>query len=246
MRLVKRLLESTQHNIEYELITSYKRKTLSLQIRQGCVLVRSPVGLSRRVVDHFVAQKQDWIAKKILEQGQINKRRALIFSSGEKIPFLGKDIPLSIAEGARSEVEYTDQLLTIYIKRRNKNTGLSPEQAQEKVKDTFYLWLKDKAETTFPSRVNHWVSETELTPSQLSIKRYKARWGSCNNKGEISLNYLLMLCPLWVIDYVIIHELCHLTHLNHSPAFWQLVRSHCPEFKLAQDWLKADSVNLRQ
>ena len=76
-----------------------------------------------------------------------------------------------------------------------------------------------------------------LTPSKIKIRQYKARWGSCNSRKEVSLNYLLMMAPLWVIDYVIIHELCHLVHMNHSSQFWALVKLHCPDYNTAKQWL---------
>ena len=73
--------------------------------------------------------------------------------------------------------------------------------------------------------------------TSLKIRKYRARWGSCNSKGQISLNYWLMICPDWVIDYVLIHELCHLQHLDHSRQFWQLVHSYFPNVEQAKQWL---------
>ena len=78
----------------------------------------------------------------------------------------------------------------------------------------------------------------------MNIRQYSARWGSCNNRKEISFNYLLMMAPPWVIDYVVIHELCHLTHLNHSQHFWQLVIKHCAYFQEAKQWLKHHQTEL--
>jgi predicted metal-dependent hydrolase len=89
------------------------------------------------------------------------------------------------------------------------------------------------------------LSETTLLHAKsFKVRKYKARWGSCNNRGELSFNCLLKMLPLWVVDYVIVHELCHLKHMNHSTRFWQLVEQYNPQFRLAKAWLKQNQASL--
>lgn len=97
---------------------------------------------------------------------------------------------------------------------------------------------KEAARSYIPKRVAYYHAITGGTYSRISIRDQKTRWGSCSNKGTLSFNWRLMLAPPTILDYVIVHELCHLTHMNHSPAFWQAVESVYPDYKNARKWLK--------
>lgn len=104
--------------------------------------------------------------------------------------------------------------------------------------------LTDRAKRTLPPLVQEWARQMGQTVGRVSIRHQSSRWGSCSAKGNISLNCLLLLCPPAVMEYVIIHELCHLKHLNHSGAFWAMVESYCPDYKEYKDWLKANGRHL--
>jgi len=96
-----------------------------------------------------------------------------------------------------------------------------------------------KAKEFLPERTLELAIKMNLYPKKITIRMQKTRWGSCSSRGNISLNARLMYAPLWVIDSVIIHELAHLQHMNHSKAFWALVKEHCPEYEKANQWLRA-------
>ena len=117
---------------------------------------------------------------------------------------------------------------------------ISPKQ----VKVRLEKWLKEKAQRYILERVNALSKQSQLYPKDCKIRQYKARWGSCNIKGQLNFNYLLMMTPNWVVDYVIVHELCHLQHLNHSRDFWLLVHKHYPEYTQAKLWLKQHQQHL--
>ena len=85
---------------------------------------------------------------------------------------------------------------------------------------------------------------TSLKPLRIKIRRYSSRWGSCNSRGELSFNTLLMMLPIEVINYVVVHELCHLQHLNHSKEFWQLVAQYIPHYNQATQWVKTNQSTL--
>ena len=93
-------------------------------------------------------------------------------------------------------------------------------------------------------RIQQLAEKTGLKPRSIIIKTYQARWGSCKITGDIQFNWKLVLAPPAIIDYVIVHELCHLTHHNHSAAFWQLVNHHYSDFKQARRWLKENGYQL--
>lgn len=96
----------------------------------------------------------------------------------------------------------------------------------------------DAAREYFPKRVAYFHSFTGGAYKRITIRDQKTRWGSCSAKGTLSFNWRLMLAPPAILDYVVVHELCHLTHMNHSAAFWQAVESVYPDYRTARKWLK--------
>lgn len=97
---------------------------------------------------------------------------------------------------------------------------------------------RDSARKLFTSRVEYYVQMTGGCYTSITIRDQKSRWGSCSSRGTLSFNYRLIFAPIKVLDYVIVHELCHLTHMNHSKNFWNMVASVMPEYKIYQNWLK--------
>ena len=112
------------------------------------------------------------------------------------------------------------------------------------VKKHIEKYFKQQAEDIIPVKVATYSQLTSLTPVSIKIRQYRSRWGSCNSRGELSFNYLLMMLPIDVINYVVVHELCHLEHLNHSKEFWQLVAKHFPQHTKAKKWMKINQSAL--
>ena len=100
------------------------------------------------------------------------------------------------------------------------------------------------AKDYFPKRAAHFLPLTGGSFSRITIRDQKTRWGSCSGKGTLSFNWRLMLAPPAVLDYVVVHELCHLTHMDHSKAFWTLVESVCPDYRIHRKWLKEHGQEL--
>ncbi len=98
--------------------------------------------------------------------------------------------------------------------------------------------LADSALEYIPKRVAHYAKQIGVSYGKITVRNQVSRWGSCSSQGNLNFNCTLMLCPPDVIDYVVIHELCHRRHMNHSKAFWALVEKHCPEWKAKREWLK--------
>jgi hypothetical protein len=106
------------------------------------------------------------------------------------------------------------------------------------------FWYQQQATDYITNRTHELVKATKLKPKSVTVKTYKARWGSCTIKGDIQFNWKLMMTPAAVIDYVIIHELCHLEQHNHSAKFWQLVEQFEPNYKTHRLWLKNNGQQL--
>lgn len=115
-------------------------------------------------------------------------------------------------------------------------TVYSPEDMKRmQVMDNRY---RNAAKEYFTKRVEHFIQITGGTYTRITIRDQKTRWGSRSSSGTLSFNYRLMYAPLKVLDYVVVHELCHITHMNHSRDFWNMVASVLPDYKESRDWLK--------
>ena len=237
--------------LEYQLIRSKRRKTLSLQVKHGRVTVRAPHYVKSAFIDTFIQEKSAWLQAKLIEQQSIAK--FCDFSQGASLLFLGEQVSLNIGTAKQARVFFAEKLVTntdlsciqqpaprqlnVVISNRVSTKLASDLAITKQVKKQLEGYFKQQAEKLIIERLEVISEQTSLTPTKVNIRQYRARWGSCNNRGEVSFNYFLMMTPLFVIDYVITHELCHLEFLNHSKSFWQLVKQHSPNYQKAKQWL---------
>lgn len=232
--------------IEYKVIQS-ARKTLSLQVKHGQVIVRAPYCVEEGFIRAFIQKKSAWLNAKITEQNKTNN--CCNFTQGSKLFLFGQLVTLNITFAKKAQTVLTgnikhEQELTIVLAERNQKKFSDKYLLAKAVKSQIENYLKRQAEEIIPSKVKVFSELTSLTPTSIKIRQYRSRWGSCNSRGELSFNYLLVMLPSYVIDYVIIHELCHLQHLNHSKDFWKLVAMHFPRFTEAKEWIKTNQAAL--
>jgi predicted metal-dependent hydrolase len=233
--------------IEYQIVRS-KRKTLSLQVRHGQVLVRAPYSVDEKFISAFIEKKTAWLKAKIAQQSQAGDY-CCDFSHGSRLFLFGQIVTLDITFAKQSRTLLTEgidnqQVLTIVLAERNQKKFSNSILLAMAVKKQIEKYFKQQAEDIIPLKVETYSQLTSLTPTSIKIRQYRSRWGSCNNRGELSFNYLLMMLPISVINYVVIHELCHLQHLNHSKEFWQLVAKHFPQYTQAKQWIKTNQSAL--
>ncbi|NQY88318.1 MAG: M48 family metallopeptidase [Colwellia sp.] len=235
--------------IEYQVVRS-RRKTLSLQVRYGQVLVRAPYCVDEKFITTLIDKKSAWLKAKIAQQSQANGCRC-DFSQGSTLFLFGKLVTLDIIFAKQARIILTDnninsrKILTIVLAQRNKNKLYNSVLLATAVKKQLEQYFKQQAQQMIPLKVAIYAQLTSLTPTSIKIRRYRSRWGSCNNRGELSFNYLLMMLPIEVINYVVIHELCHLEYLNHSQEFWQLVAKYFPQHVQAKQWIKINQSALQ-
>ncbi|GAA4356001.1 SprT family zinc-dependent metalloprotease [Kangiella marina] len=215
------------NKFDYEIIRS-DRKTLSIEVHHQKVKVRAPQKAPQDWIESFVYQKAKWIARKLVEQAERNENR-LRLSDGQLIHYLGKDRVISIKKGA-NRIRVSDSGFII------QNTELNAESLSKQMD----RWLLNQAKDILPSKVKAWAEHMGLGRKLTGVRfrKTKTQWGHCTRKGVVQLNQLILLTPNSVIDYLIIHELCHLKHLNHSKRFWALVEKYCPDYQKAELWLK--------
>ena len=226
------LLLSNDESLKYHLIKKSK-KTLSLKITENGLIVSAPFYMTERKINELVSSKINWIKKKLALIEPQNKK--LIIENGASFNLLGEKIKIILLQG-ENKIEWSNtHSLNIHFKDLSN---------QEKIKIFFIKWLKETALDYFSQRAYE-ISKINSIPSNLILlSNAKTKWGSCNNKTEVRINWRLIQADPHVIDYVICHEFAHLTHMNHSRNFWNLVEKISPDYKLAENYLKNKGFSL--
>lgn len=138
-----------------------------------------------------------------------------------------------------------DWILKTLDKIEQRNTAEAREcEEAEPLRPGDVKELKKKARNHLTSLTGYWAEKIGVSYGRISIRGQKTRWGSCSSKGNLNYNYLLMLCPDEVAEYVVIHELCHRIHMNHSKDFWNKIEAFCPNYRQARKWLKQNGNSL--
>ena len=209
-----------------------KRKTLSLTINENAeLIIRAPKRLSIEKIQDFINEKENWInRKKRLIENQIKDAT----SNHNKLLYLGNLFPINLEQNASKELFFTGEEFIA--------NSIEPDSLSLSIKK----WYKNKFKEIALPRVAYFANKHNLMVNQVRIKNQKTMWGSCSSKNNINLNYLLLMAPMGVIDYVIVHELVHTIHRNHSTDFWDSVESIMPEFQEHKRWLKKNGYKLRR
>ncbi len=227
---------------EYQLSRSLRRRSLSIVVRRGEVKVFAPVFVPQRQVERFVNSKSQWVVEKLNEQRQWLDEQALAqkrYVSGEVFGYLGQQLKLDVVGGSKAEVAIDGDRLVVVVPSRVKSATRA-DYIKKKLND----WYKQQLEQFVADRIECYSRQMGLWPKEVKVRNYTRRWGSCSAKGVVSFNLLLMMAPSWVIDYVVVHELAHLQHMNHSEHFWALVRAYYPNIKPAKQYLADNAAQL--
>lgn len=216
--------------MSYQLVYSTKRRSVALQIKQGQLTVRAPVGVSEADIKRLIIAKQPWIDKHLeLAKTQV----APDWLALKRLPFQQRQLTLNVHVSTQPEVYLDEDKLQVSLSSRCQAKNLETH-ARKQIKH----WYQQQAQQWFGQRLAFWQQEMALTAAHFGIGDWKSRWGYCNSKAELGFNWRLMMVPDWVADYVVVHELAHLRHLNHSAKFWQLVHKHYPKARAAAEFLK--------
>ena len=218
------------------IIKSKRRKTMALKVDAKGVSVHIPSSLPIATAKQFISQKTSWIQKKLAQQSQqICPEKQFI--DQEAFLLLGENYTLRLYKSdEKPRVQQSESEINFYGRINKLSTSA--------IRAAIIDWYKQQASNYLIARTQWFSDVTNLYPSAITIKTYKARWGSCSIKGEINFNWQLIQAPPAVIDYVVIHELCHLTHHNHSLLFWGLVNHFMPDYKQQRQWLKNHGYSL--
>lgn len=219
-----------------KVVKSSRRKSLALKVDHSGASIHMPRLMPMMFAKAFVKKKSAWIINKLEQQAsRIPTKHQFI--EGEIFLYLGKSYPLKLLEHKSKPSITLDNDSLNCMARLNK-------VSKNAISGAIITWYKQQANAYLKTRTAELMANTGLNAKTIQIKTYRARWGSCKINGDIQLNWKLIMAPVEIIDYVIIHELSHTVHHNHSPQFWQLVAQHCPDYKNAQQWLKNNGYRL--
>ena len=214
------VLEFADANLAHSIRASARRRTLSLELRaDGSLTVATPCGLTLAAIRAFVASRRPWIdAKRALLTRPAPPRAQP--GHGTRLPYLGTELALevSIAPARRPACRCESGNLIIKV----------PHDAA--IRPAIEAWYRRAAATHAAARLAHFAPLVGRAARKLVIRAQRTRWGSCSARGTISLNWRLMQAPPEILDYVVVHELCHLLVPNHSPRFWTEVARVLPDW----------------
>lgn len=205
-----------------------KRKTLTIRISdKGEVIVSCPLTYSDKDVKKIIEQKQNWINNALIKVNEKFKRNELFYSYS-KILFFGKEYNVVFRENS------------LWIGDRR----ISNSRSNSNIINILKKWLHEQAKTYLNAFLTQLSTQTGINYKNFSLISARKKWGSCDNHGEIRLNYKLIMLKPEYIQYVCIHELCHIKHLNHSKNFWTTVEKFCSNYKKIREQMKEFSFCL--
>lgn len=192
----------------------------------GEVIVSAPSSTPLFLIERFLAEQQQWILNSRAKQSALGER---LTGQTTDLFWRGRTLPLRISVGSgQSGVTLEKGRLLVR----------SVSEDHQLVRTLLEKWYQQAAKIYFSQRVPLLADVVGRGVSKVTIRSSRTRWGSCSSASTIALNWRLIQAPDWVSDYVIYHELAHLVHLNHSPAFWRLVGGWFPRHPEARQWLK--------
>ncbi len=201
-----------------------RRKTIQLTVDREGVHVAAPARTSSRKVRAIIRERADWIGRQLAALREAPEQR---FADDETIAYLGAQVPMAF-------LQVQDEPIAVRLNGSRFHVSLPADlpdaERHEKIQLAFIDWYRDRAAEHLAAVVDRWWPQLgrDGTPKIL-IRNQRRRWGSCAADGTLRFNWRVMLLEPALIDYVVVHELAHLTHMNHSPAFWELVCQTIPD-----------------
>jgi len=208
-------------------LTRSSRKTIALYVRNGAVEVRAPLKAPVRDIDRFVASKEKWIIDKLaVSTERLAQRESFSLTYGDMATYRGKQYPIVAKAG---------DLAGFDDERFYMPAGLLPDQ----IKSVCVQVYRMLAKRDLTNRVLDFAKRMAVSPVAVKINGAKTRWGSCSAKKSLNFSWRLIMANDDVVDYVVVHELAHITEMNHSERFWAVVEGVLPDFRRRQGELKA-------
>jgi len=215
-----------------ERIIHSKRKTIGLIVEpDGSVTVRAPQRMSEKTIREFVEGHAKWVERKQAEIRTAIPEQSKQYRPGENFLYLGKIYPLEVVKDQKRKLVLEDCFKLA-------------ESVQENAELIFRNWYRRQVGQMIEERVVFFAGRYQLQYEKIRITSARTRWGSCSAKGVLSFSWRLIMTPVEVVDYVVIHELVHTIHHNHSKSFWKTVEKLLPDYRKHRKWLRQNGQHM--
>ncbi len=216
--------------VEYELMQT-PRASVELRVTPNGTRLFAPKSFPLRQADQFVRERLDWIreAQERLDAYRRREQTSFPMTEGTTIPFEGRPCALRLEAADAPGVRFGEGVILL------RGPDLSPEAVRGQLEEALIARAKER----FAERLAHYVPLVGRSPARVTVRGQRTRWGSCSGQGNIALNWKLIMAPPEALDYVVIHELCHLYEFNHSQKFWARVARWQPDYEIWRSFLRS-------
>jgi predicted metal-dependent hydrolase len=221
-------------------IVRKKRKTIGIKVtNKGDVIITSPFGISEEMLENIVKKKSQWILNKLDKFKNENIEAETSLKNGYKLLYLGIELKLELnyKKENNSDFSIVDGKFKVFFQH---NIDLE----ETLIKNHITKIYKREAEKILMERTKIYMEIMDVHPLKITIKSQKAIWGSCSFKKNINYNYKIVMAPMEIVDYIVVHELSHLIHMNHSKQYWNTVKNILPDYKVRSQWLKENGFKI--
>lgn len=230
-------------SFEYEVVKK-KNKNISIRITpDGIVRVTAPLLTTDSYIHEVLYKKAEWVLSNLKLIEEINNGiQSRKYSRGDSIVYLGKECKLKVIDEveADSRIRLKGEEFEVHVKPE-----WDEEEREKSIRNGLAEWYKHEAFKKFKDRTRYYSEILKLYPNNIRVKEQRSIWGSCSSKDNINFNWKLIMAPQAVLDYIVVHELCHLRHRDHSKNFWNLVEQTMPDYRSKRKWLKENGRSLR-
>mgnify|MGYP001240279575 FL=1 len=227
-------VELNRVSVAYLLVRS-SRRSIGMEVSAQGLTVRAPLRASHTVIESVLREKTRWILQKLSDRAvRVDSTPRVHWQDGSSMPFLGGELQLRL----HPQAPRTGELLSIGPQRWVLHLCADVEASAEQVRAVVAAWWLRHARQLLTERLQHYAPAMGVQWRSLRLSNARTRWGSAKADGSIMLNWRLLHYRLPVLDYVVIHELAHLRHMDHSPHFWAVVESVCPDYLQLRQALK--------
>jgi predicted metal-dependent hydrolase len=231
-----------EHRVAYALRRA-RRRSIGFLVGPEGLAVSAPRWVGIAEIEAALREKANWILKKLQEQRERTRRleaARIEWRDGTSIPFLGETVIVVLDPRVAGAVLDAAAEALPGVPRLTLHVGLTQDAAPAQIRDAVQGWLQRQARRVFDERCRLYAERLGVRMTRLALSAAATRWGSASADGSIRLNWRLVHFALPVIDYVVTHELAHLREMNHSPAFWDVVRSALPDYRAARGVLRSE------
>lgn len=229
---------------DYSVERSPKRSTISIIVdpQQG-VIVKTPSDTPKEKIHAILRRKMPWIHRKLKDLDKlVVPQPAREYVSGESFSYLGRHYRLKVnhacAEGDEEVKLEAGRFVTCVPH------SASGELKETLIREILMGWYVQHAEDRLSERMALYAPKLDVKPSAMVVKQQAKRWGSCTKRGVVNLNWRIIMAPMSIVDYVVVHELCHLRYENHTPEFWRALSSVLPDYEMRRLWLRVNGASL--